>query len=550
MLRRYLVVVTLFLFIPILVGSVSIGEEKELFVESSYDHEGRDLVGAELRVVTEKINFYMDKGWWEELEEEEREEHEKTLHDLGKEFEKEVYPQISEDFGDHPKNGVVGNEDRIAVLFHPMERDAGGYFRTGDQYSVYQYSRSNEKNILYLNTDFMESPDLPGYLAHEYVHLVTFNEKNREHRVTEEIWLNELRAEIVMTLLNYNEEYEGSNLEMRVKSFLHEPDVSLTEWTEQGADYGAVNMFGHYLLDHYGEDILYDSLRSPFVGIPSIDHALEENEHEKDFEKAFTDWTVAVYLNDCSAGERYCYQDNDLGDINISPSTVFIPSGKDQTFGVEHETENFAGNWHRLKGEKGDLHLSFDSKGKDFEVPYVLCEEDNECEVRYMDLDKESDKGEVIIEDFGSEYDSLTLIPSLQEKREGYNGAEESFSFKWEAQMKEAPTEEEIKEMLFEIKERVERLRERVARMERRFERDLHYGMKDSEEVERLQEVLKEEEVYPEGIVTGNFYNLTRKAVIRFQEKYAGDILDPLGLEEGTGYVGELTREKLNELVL
>jgi hypothetical protein len=56
-------------------------------------------------------------------------------------------------------------------------------------------------------------------------------------------------------------------------------------------------------------------------------------------------------------------------------------------------------------------------------------------------------------------------------------------------------------------------------------------------------------DIYPEGLITGNFLSLTKTAVIRFQEKYANEILKPLGLTNGTGYFGSLTRDIANRQV-
>lgn len=72
------------------------------------------------------------------------------------------------------------------------------------------------------------------------------------------------------------------------------------------------------------------------------------------------------------------------------------------------------------------------------------------------------------------------------------------------------------------------------------FTRDLFFGMRNSEEVKNLQQVLYQEGVYPENIISGNFFSLTQKAAIAFQKKYS--------IAPAVGYVGPLTRGKLNEL--
>ncbi len=93
-------------------------------------------------------------------------------------------------------------------------------------------------------------------------------------------------------------------------------------------------------------------------------------------------------------------------------------------------------------------------------------------------------------------------------------------------------------------------IREKLVKREVKFEfqSDLKLGSRN-QEVKELQKCLaRDPAIYPEGKITGYFGKLTKEAVIRFQEKYALEILKPHFLQRGTGKVGSSTRKKLNQL--
>ena len=88
------------------------------------------------------------------------------------------------------------------------------------------------------------------------------------------------------------------------------------------------------------------------------------------------------------------------------------------------------------------------------------------------------------------------------------------------------------------------------------FERNLKVG-DSGQDVLSLQKILNASlstEIALSGVgspgnETAFFGNLTKIAVIKFQNLYAGDILTPSGLSQGTGFVGQATRSKLNKLM-
>jgi len=114
-----------------------------------------------------------------------------------------------------------------------------------------------------------------------------------------------------------------------------------------------------------------------------------------------------------------------------------------------------------------------------------------------------------------------------------------------------------------ELQKLIEQLQKQIAQLQRQlnevqmrpeawchdFKVDLRYGDRGSE-VSALQTALKKEEFAISKREIGGTYfgNWTASAVVGFQEKYRKDILSPLGLAHGTGFVGKTTRTKLNEL--
>jgi len=564
---KFILITALFLLLPSVAGADYLGQKVNFFVDKDYDLYGREKVWATLIYITPKLYFYLEDDWWNDLDFQNQQKILNVLENLGCEFEDKIYPTLTSTFGSEWKPGIDGNL-HITVLIHQIKKEAGGYFNSGDEYLRVQNPKSNEREMVYLNTEGIKTPLAKIFLAHEFQHLITFNQKERLFNASEEIWLNEARSEYVLTLLNYDSVYEGSNLQRRVRNFLDKPNDSLTEWQGESSDYGVLNLFTQYLVDHYGVQILIDSLKMRKNGIESLNEALSQRGFKEDFSQVFTNWTIAVLVNNCNLGERYCYKNENLRKFQVIPTTNFLPLFGKSLLQVTKFTKNWAGNWEKIIGGKGVLKFEFDGADEvDFKVPYVICDKLGKCSVNFLNLDKKQ-KGVFYISNFNEKYTSLTIIPSIQSKTSGFDGPESFYSFSWVAATLERTPEEET-ELIKQLLAQIEFLQKEIARVRaeidailvkkiekapiscQRIEKNLYYGMKNDSQVRCLQEFLKLQgpEIYPEGLVTGNFLDLTLKAVIRFQGKYAQEILYPLNLKLGTGYVGPKTIAKINEML-
>jgi len=563
--KTFLFIFLVFLVTPLFLRAVQIGDSQNFNIDSSYDLTARSQTTATLRRITSKLYFYIDNGWWQSLDSQKQQEVDKALESLDSEFHNKIYPTLISAFGFEWEPGI-DNDKHITILIHPMKEEAGGYFTSGDEHPKLQVPTSNEREMIYLNTNYITSPLAKSFLAHELVHLITFNQKDRLRGVSEETWLNEARAEYVSTLLGYDADYEGSNLQRRVKIFLDKPTDSLTEWLNLRYDYGVVNLFTQYLVDHYGSEILTDSLRSLKVGIPSIDEALQKRGFFEDFSQIFTEWTITVLVNDYKFGQKYYYFNLNLKNFRIVPQVNFLPLIGESSLSVTYTTKDWAGNWQKIIGGKNVLKLEFQGDPRvQFRLPYLVEDFEGKVSVNFLPLDQ-NQKGVIYVENFNSKNKSLIIIPSIHTKIFGFDGLENSYQFSFIASTVERTPEQEaelIKKLLVQIEQLKKQITEVQAKIDAilvsrgqkstcsKFERDLFFGMMNSQEVRCLQEFLKSQgqEIYPEGLVTGNFLDLTQAAVSRFQEKYNSEILTPLGLQKGTGYVGPATRNKINQLL-
>ena len=563
-------------------NSLALGQETNFFIDSGYDVSAREKISAGLQRIGGKAYFYVETKWWNSLDYSAKETMRKQLRELDFEFSNRIYPRLTSAFGKEWSPGI-DNDEMITILIHEMKDGVAGYFNEANEHLKIEYPQSNEREMVYLSAASLPSSLAKSFLAHEFIHLITFNQKNKIRKVEEDVWLNEARAEYAPTLVGYDDDFTKSNLKARTDIFLSYPFDSLTEWRNQKIDYGVLNLFTQYLVEQYGLGILSDSLKSDKTGIESINWALKKNNYEEDFSKAFVNWTIAVLANDCELGRKYCYQSKNLDILGVVPSLNILPLEGESTLAVTNKTKSWSGNWFQIIGGKGTLKLEFigDPNGL-FKAPYLERDFDGNYTLKFFSLDQDQ-RAEVLISNFGSKIRSVIIIPSAQSKTSSFLNPEPSFSYFWSASIVNAGSEsqegelspyldrsiikmskQEILNKIAEVEKLLEVLKEQLYRLAAadgsgavaqafscgQFGNNLYLGLKN-DEVKCLQEFLKTQgaEIYPEGLITGYFGPLTQMAAVRFQEKYKDEILLPWGLTNGTGFVGSTTREKLNALL-
>jgi len=369
-------------------------------------------VEAEIKNSFTLIDFYFENNFWESKDWTERNRISNLLYQLNNEFENRIYPQLTSTFGEIKQyNKEEG--DKITVLFYPMKEGARGYIRNIDAYEKIVNPSSNERNIIYLNSNYIEEGFLEEILAHEFMHLIQLNEKEIRKGVKEDIWLNEARAEYAITFLGYDKK-DNSYLEKRIKDFLIRPSTSLIEWNNTVYDYGVINMFSHYLVEQYGINILIDSLKADKVGIESINEALKKNKYTETFADIFNAWSIAVYINDCSVNNKYCYNNPKLQGVRVLANNAFMPFSRESYISMNQSIRNWTSNWQRFVGINGNFKIQIKSPEKcNFRVSYIYKDSKEKTHVESFYIEEGGEK-EIIIPGLLENISPITFIFSVE----------------------------------------------------------------------------------------------------------------------------------------
>ena len=405
-------------------------------VDPAYQWQGNDKVMATLQHEGLRAKWYVSDQYWYNLGPRGRFSLTQNIQNLGGEFDAVIYPKLRDIFGSENTPGVDG-DPKVSILLIRMIDDAGGYIREQDGFPRERVLGSNERELINLNVLHINKQRAKSFLAHEFQHLITLNQKLLQRNLQEDVWLNELRSEIAPTILGYDNPavYRGSNLEARVSAFLREPSDAILDWENEIKDYASINLFGQYILDNYGRSVVAHMIRADKVGIESFNEALSFFGFKETFSDVYTNWTIAVLVNDCSifAVNAYCFKNPSLSNFRLEFGT---PSSAGKTIVSREATKDWQADWSRfeipLKSERPEDHvfrLDFNAPAtSSFRVPYIAYDREGlVVDVKEMMLT--DGNGVFFLEDFGFLLSKVVIIPSNQSQERGTSGSAPTTSF-------------------------------------------------------------------------------------------------------------------------
>jgi hypothetical protein len=231
-----------------------------------------------------------------------------TLAALVNEFDSAIYPGDTNAFGSEPNPGVDGDPKIYLLLldikdgFNPSSAPTyvAGYFDPANEYTADQNTKTNLKEMFYMDI----SPSTPGStdfyatLAHEFQHMIHWEQKTNLQGLNDDTWLDEGMSSVARTYCGLGADTPGNTAgESLLSVYEEDPSHSLTVWDSTIDSYAVTYMWSQYFKDRFDPQsgqytIFWRMIHNDRTGIASVDAALTGIDPGK-FYGTFRDWTIA-----------------------------------------------------------------------------------------------------------------------------------------------------------------------------------------------------------------------------------------------------------------
>lgn len=225
-----------------------------------------------------------------------------AIDDLVNQFDNAIYHGVRNAFGSEPNPGVDDDPKIYILLMDIKDGYTGGsyiagYFDSDNEHpkdSGY-WSESNEKEIFFMDISpgVASSITFRRVLAHEFQHMIHWEQKTNRLGIYDNTWLDEAMSEIAPYFAGYGPNYS------RVLTFESGDNRSdsLTDWPYAAGlkDYAVVYMWAQYIADRFPADAFRNILASDLRGVASVEEYLISQDPSLSFSSVFRDWSIAVF---------------------------------------------------------------------------------------------------------------------------------------------------------------------------------------------------------------------------------------------------------------
>ena len=325
----------------------NIGDKRNFKMSSSYNDE--EEVTAVLKGESERAYYFIDEKIVDEFENNAAQKEDLSFDKIINEFENIITTNInyfstvvSQNYGESIYD--IDNNGKIIVLISPLE-GAGGYFWSTN---FYNNDDSNRADMFYVSyQDFYDNENLLSTMAHELQHLLFYIEEE-EVNDFKPVWINEAFSQLSEYMNGYN-----SAIKYTGEYFSNPSQESLMHWEgDMGGDYDATALFGVYLYNQFGKEVIKDIITST----KNPEEVISQN--YMNFEDLFMDWITTIYANNYMVNENYTL-DYDFKTL-YKPNYTVLNGSKSDEFTIKPN----AVKYYRIEGNDSKVTLSVELNEK------------------------------------------------------------------------------------------------------------------------------------------------------------------------------------------